>query len=79
MRYKRRIEPSFEASQWHKPGDHPAVDRKMLAEGGRSEYGLISRENMIVVPGDWVLTLPSGRHQVLRDSEFHKTYEPVEE
>jgi len=79
VKYRPRSVPAVEARKWMRPGDHPAVDRKMRAEGGKSEYGLISRENILVMPGDYVITLPDGRHRALRQDIFEAEYEPVGE
>jgi hypothetical protein len=66
------------ASQWKKPGDHPAVTHKMLAEGGRAEYGTMGAGGVIVCPGDWIVTNEQGRHRVMTNEKFHASYEEVQ-
>lgn len=78
MKVRLRNIEVLTASQWHKPGDHPAVTHKMLAEGGRAEYGVIGPTGAIVCPGDWIITNEQGRHTVATNAKFHATYEEVE-
>lgn len=75
--FRLRKQPSVLARQWFKPGDHPAVTHKMKAEGANADYGYVLGEDLIVVPGDWVLTLENGKHKVVGNNTFLDLYEPV--
>jgi len=64
----------IEATQWFKPGDHPAVVHV------QSRYCIPTLEgDMTVTPGDWIITGVSNEHYPCKPDIFQKTYEPVGE
>lgn len=62
----------IKATQWFKPGDHPAVVMKdgvpwvETLEGGHA-----------VTPGDWIITGVKGEHYPCKPDIFAMTYEPA--
>lgn len=77
-KFKKKVDELVDATRWFKPGDHPAVTHKMLAEGGRGEYGYIPAGNHLVMPGDWIVTDARGYNFPLNDGEFNRRYAPAE-
>lgn len=70
-----------EATQWFKPGDHPAVKKTAPGRGSLKPRGVVQTAGgtAIVDPGDWVITEPNGRgHYPCKPDIFEATYEPVE-
>lgn len=71
---KYRSKPfEFEAAQWFKDGDHPAV---------KPTYGgfcVMTRQGTARVdPGDWIITLPgTGETYPCKPDVFEDKYEPV--
>ena len=64
----------IEATQWFKDGDHPAVVK--VTDG----YAVVKtlEGNMVVTPGDWIITGVKGEHYPCKPDIFEMTYEPVE-
>lgn len=58
------------ATQWHKPGDHPAVE---LTRAGRGKL-LNRRGSHKVLPGDWIVE-HEGRCHVVEGDLFLGLYE----
>jgi hypothetical protein len=79
----------IEASQWLKPGDHPAV--KMPSETDKEkfkEYGLDDTMGVIstlegdahfVKPGSWIVTGICGEHYAVDPNIFAGTFELAED
>ena len=65
----------IEATQWFKHGDHPAVVK--VTDG----YAVVKtlEGNMVVTPGDWIITGVKGEHYPCKPDIFEATYERVEE
>lgn len=70
----------IEATQWFKPGDHPAV----VMKSGPNRYadaGIPWVETLegghVVTPGDWIITGVKGEFYPCRDDIFRMTYEEV--
>lgn len=70
----------IDAVQWFKEGDHPAV--------GISRYTQVTRRlgviqtlegEMVVTPGDWIITGVKGEVYPCKPDIFEATYEPVKE
>lgn len=77
---RRRSEP-VEAVQWHKPGDHPAVEQ--TAQGRAEGYWMIIDDETDigwkVVPGVWIISAGDDRSlRVLTPEQFAEEYERVE-
>lgn len=73
----RKKSPIFEASQWWKSGDHPAV-----SDMGEDNCGFIKNPNgetIIVLPGDWIVGDGTGYLFALENGTFHYFYEQVYE
>lgn len=78
----------IEATQWWKMGDHPAVKSYQdLTEGKCESCGqefrahglcLTLEGDLIVCPGDWVITGVKGETYPCKPDIFALTYEPVE-
>lgn len=69
----------IEATQWFKPGDHPAVVVDYF-DGGQGPLPQIKTPegDLFVERGNWIITGIEGEHYAIRDSVFHKTYEAVD-
>ena len=76
------------AVQWHKMGDHAAVEKQdAYAEGTPcpkcnemfSAHGWVvtNHAGVTVCPGDWIITSPDGENYKCRDTVFRETYEEV--
>ncbi len=72
----------IEATQWLKPGDHPAVVLKS-ARNRYADEGIPWIETLeggyIVSPGDWIITGVAGEHYAVKPDIFAATYEAREE
>ena len=66
----------IEATQWFKDGDHPDVWRHSASGCGAIDT---LEGNMIVTPGDWIITGVMGERYPCKPDIFEMTYEPVEE
>ena len=75
MKYRKKP-VVIEATQWFKMGDHPDV-WEYSARG----YGVIDtlEGNMIVSPGDYIITGVKGEKYPCKPDIFELTYEPVEQ
>lgn len=73
MKYRKKP-VVIEASQWFKPGDHPAVQ---MYNGG---FGWIDtlEGGHVVTPGDWIITGVQGEHYPCKPDIFEMTYEKVD-
>ena len=83
----------IEATQWHKQGDHPAVQtmppRWWMQAGKRcvscaylaDEHGGIDTLEgpHIVCPGDWIATGVKGENYPIKPDIFEATYEAVDD
>jgi len=76
MRFvKKPVE--IEATQWFKPGDHPAVVEASLS--GMNVHLIETLEgDHLVSPGDWIITGVKGEHYPCKPDIFEMTYEAVE-
>ena len=65
----------IEATQWFKDGDHPSVVK--VTDG----YAVVKtlEGNMVVTPGDYIITGVKGEHYPCKPDIFEMTYERVEE
>ncbi|MBY0305255.1 MAG: PGDYG domain-containing protein [Sphingomonas sp.] len=71
---------TIRATQWHKPGDHPAVVMKSAPDRyADNEVPWIEtfEGGHIVTPGDWIATGVQGEHWPIKPDIFAATYEPV--
>jgi len=78
----------FEAKQWWRMGDHPAVKRvwKRLAKSNHV-IGPTVKKYVIdtidgeeeVTPGTWIITLQNGDFYPCEDEIFRQNYELVED
>ena len=76
----------IEAVQWHKHGDHPAVEHlppdHPINRNARisSEWGWCPtlEGGHVVSPGDWIITGVKGEHYPCKPDIFEQTYEPAE-
>lgn len=70
----------IEATQWFKPGDHPAVVLNS-APSRYADEGIPWVETLegghVVTPGDWIITGVKGEHYPCKPDIFAATYEPV--
>jgi hypothetical protein len=68
----------IEATQWFKHGDHPAVFISRFAVE-TTRLGLIDtlEGEMMVTPGDWIITGVKGEHYPCKPDIFELTYEPA--
>ena len=72
----------IEAVQWHRGGDHPAV-QFIKSGGGQSwlsdQWAVEGRQGWAVVhPGDWIITEPNGKgHHPCASDVFAAKYEPI--
>ena len=72
----------IEATQWFKHGDHPEVKRMHTIdpETGEAQACVLTLEgNMLVTPGDWIITGVKGEHYPCKPDIFEMTYERIEE
>jgi hypothetical protein len=87
---KYRKTALIEASQWHRHGDHPAVEylpdspRSILTDSqveNPDAYGWVPtlEGGHVVTPGDWIATGAQGEHWPIKPDIFAATYELVEE
>ncbi len=68
----------IEATQWFKPGDHPAVFECNIHNA--DYYGIETLEGRhIVTPGDWIITGVKGEFYPCKPDIFEMTYEAVDE
>jgi hypothetical protein len=63
-----------EASQWFKPGDHPAVGLHTTELDPRGWVDTLEGGH-IVTPGDWIITGVKGEHYPCKPDIFAMTYE----
>lgn len=76
---KYRKTALIEATQWFKPGDHPAVIEKYFG-GVEPLYCIETLEGFLeVTSGSWIATGVDGEHWPIKPDIFAKTYELVEE
>lgn len=73
MKYRKKP-IVIEAIQWFKYGDHPRVLRHF-----DSEYGYIDtlEGQLLVTPGDYIITGVKGEHYACKPDIFELTYEEV--
>lgn len=91
MKYRKKA-VVVEASQWWKPGDHPAVvpvpleiqipagtTASAVTADERERLGAIRTLEgwMLVTPGDFVIRGVHGEHYACHPDIFRETYEPV--
>lgn len=74
MKYRKKP-VVIDAVQWFKDGDHPMV---FTNDDGTHEIWTLEG-NMLVTPGDWIITGVKGEHYPCKPDIFETTYEPVEE
>ena len=67
----------IEATQWFKDGDHPAVIKGKLNDGPIFWINTLEGD-MMVVPGDWIITGVKGEHYPCKPDIFEMTYEVAE-
>lgn len=74
MKYRKKP-VTVDATQWHKMGDHPAVQPAV-----RNGYGWVPtlEGGHEVTPGDWIITGTQGEVYPCKDHIFHTIYEPVD-
>lgn len=91
MAFYRKKPVVVEAIQWHKHEDHPQVEDVWVQvirgmpivvdewEPGAEEYGRVQtwEGDMIVSPGDWVITGVAGEVYPCKPDIFERTYEPA--
>lgn len=80
MKYRKRP-VVVEATQWFKPGDHPAVctDPAGGPVGDRT-YGVITPNGFVrIEPGEWIITGTKGEVYPCKADIFSDIYEPVVE
>jgi len=65
-----------EATQWFKDGDHPAVRPSRFTQVTK-RLGVIDtlEGEMVVTPGDWIITGIKGEHYPCKPDIFAATYE----
>ena len=78
MKYRKKP-VVVEATQWFKDGDHPAVRPSRFAQVTK-RVGVIDtlEGEMVVTPGDWIITGVKGEHYPVKDEIFRETYEAAE-
>ena len=83
---KYRKKPvEIEATQWLKPGDHPAVE-DLPEHVARHQTGPTDglgwvptlEGGHVVTPGDWIITGVKGENYPCKPDIFTATYDPVE-
>ena len=68
----------IEATQWFKDGDHPAVIPGKLS--GMPVFWIVTLEgDMMVTPGDWIITGVKGEHYPCKPDIFEMTYENADD
>lgn len=70
----------IEATQWFKHGDHPMVKKTHTFELDlvtRQAYIETLEGNMLVEPGDWIITGVKGEHYPCKPDIFEMTYEAM--
>lgn len=69
----------IEATQWFKDGDHPAVRPSRFTQVTK-RLGVIDtlEGEMVVTPGDWIITGVKGEHYACKPDIFEATYEVAE-
>lgn len=74
---KYRSKPfEIEASQWLKPGDHPAVQESLYSKNIYLVYG--KQGAVRVEVGDFIITEPDGSgHYPCKAAVFTAKYEPL--
>ena len=76
MKYRKKP-VVIEATQWFKDGAHPAVVNATLS--GMPVYLIDTLEgDMMVLPGDWIITGVKGEHYPCKPDIFEMTYEVAE-
>lgn len=70
----RKKPVEVEATQWLKPGDHPAVYPSSI-----SSYGVIGKQGTVDVhPGDWIIAEMDGSgFYPCKPDVFAATYDPA--
>lgn len=70
----------IEATQWHKHGDHPAVEMDPAPHVSRA-YGWVPtlEGGHVVTPGDWIITGVKGEFYPIKDDIFRETYDEVKD
>lgn len=68
-----------EATQWHKDGDHAAVQpiHPAIAAAGGDVPGGFLNGSMPVSAGDYIVTLDTGEMYPVGKDAFEAMYEPV--
>lgn len=74
MRYRKKP-PIVEAVQWFKDGDHPKVYVKENDPNPQNGY-IYTNGEIIISPGDWIITNDSGELFSLNSIEFNERFEP---
>ena len=73
----------IEATQWFKHGDHLAVFKMHTVDpdDGVTPQAYIEtlEGQMLVTPGDWIITGVKGEHYPCKPDIFEMTYEPAGE
>ena len=64
----------IEAAQWHRHGDHPAVQYATDNQGWIETL----EGGHVVSPGDWVITGVKGEHYPCKPDIFAATYDEAE-
>ncbi len=70
----------IEATQWFKPGDHPAVIMQYVPGYTEGDIPWIKtlEGGHIVTPGDWIITGIKGEHYPCKPDIFEATYEEAD-
>ena len=71
----------IEATQWFKMGDHPMAKQMgtIDPETNEPQACILTLEgNMLVTPGDWIITGVKGEHYPCKPDIFELTYEAAE-
>lgn len=71
----------IEAVQWFAHGDHPEVKpmHTVDADSLKPQACVLTLEgNMLVTPGDWIITGVKGEHYPCKPDIFDLTYEAAE-
>lgn len=87
MKFKKKP-VIIEATQWFKEGDHPEVKRSQAVRQKPNSPGVLYQSknyyiktlegDMLVTPGDWIITGVKGEHYAVKPDIFEMTYEPLE-
>ncbi|HEY7006209.1 MAG TPA: hypothetical protein VH392_06950 [Sphingomicrobium sp.] len=62
-----------EATQWFRPGDHPAV---IADDSDESGYIDTPEGRLTVSPGDWIITGVAGENYPCKPEIFKQLYTP---